>query len=139
MESIIRLGSVSLPALLLLFLAGCAGSNAPNEEQLPPGIQTPWGLIRGDASVGQKKARQLCSGCHKVEGVGNVLPGAPPFEQTVARDDVDKELLTRWLANPQAIKPGTLMPALGLSEADIEHLLAYLNNLRERQLSNTDR
>ena len=67
------------------------------------------------------------------------LPGAPPFARTVARDDVNNALLRRWLADPQSVRPGTLMPALGLSEADIEHVLAYLYELRSRQLKAEDR
>lgn len=67
-----------------------------------------------------------------------MLPGAPPFEKTVVRDDVNNSLLRRWLADPQTVKPGTLMPRLGLSEADIEHLLAYLYDLRQRRMSETD-
>jgi cytochrome c oxidase subunit II len=57
----------------------------------------------------------------------NTLPKRDP------RDDPDgsKNLnLKRWLRNPQAVKPGNLMPNLNLSDADIEALAAYLQSLR---------
>jgi cytochrome c oxidase subunit 2 len=36
------------------------------------------------------------------------------------------ENLTRWLKDPQAIKPGSLMPDLNLTDAEVTALVAYL-------------
>jgi cytochrome c oxidase subunit II len=41
----------------------------------------------------------------------------------------DEARLRAWLANPQAVKSGAQMPNLGLSEADIDALTAYLYSL----------
>jgi len=38
--------------------------------------------------------------------------------------------LAEWLAAPQHSKPGTLMPAAGVSGPALEHLVAYLESLR---------
>jgi cytochrome c oxidase subunit 2 len=38
----------------------------------------------------------------------------------------DPEYLRRWLANPSALKPNTEMPNLGLSETEIDALVAFL-------------
>jgi len=38
----------------------------------------------------------------------------------------NQQALTRWLIDPPAMKPGTLMPALGLSEDDARNIAAYL-------------
>jgi cytochrome c oxidase subunit 2 len=38
----------------------------------------------------------------------------------------DADFLRKWLKDPQAVKPGTQMPNLGLSDGDIESLLAFL-------------
>jgi cytochrome c oxidase subunit 2 len=35
-----------------------------------------------------------------------------------------------WIANPQALKPGTLMPATELSSAELHDVVAYLQTLR---------
>ena len=42
----------------------------------------------------------------------------------------NKENLTKWLANPAEIKPGTFMPNLELTEKEIEALIAYLGTLK---------
>ena len=40
------------------------------------------------------------------------------------------ENLTKWLANPAEIKPGTFMPNLELTESEINALIAYLETLK---------
>ena len=39
---------------------------------------------------------------------------------------VNEENLSKWLRNPAAMKPGTSMPNLGLSEQEINKLVEYL-------------
>lgn len=38
--------------------------------------------------------------------------------------------MVRWLRNPQAVTPRTLMPNLGVTEADARDIAAYLATLR---------
>ena len=38
--------------------------------------------------------------------------------------------LRLWIQNPDAIKPGSLMPAMKLSDADLDAVTAYLETLR---------
>ena len=49
--------------------------------------------------------------------VGGVLPNDPAH-------------LAEWLSNPQAVKPGSDMPNLGLSQDQINALVAYLESLK---------
>ncbi len=44
------------------------------------------------------------------------------------------EYLTKWLANPAEIKPGTFMPNLELTEKEINALIAYLGTLKWQKL-----
>ena len=37
--------------------------------------------------------------------------------------------LRLWIQNPDAIKPGALMPAMKLSDADLDAVTAYLETL----------
>jgi cytochrome c oxidase subunit 2 len=37
--------------------------------------------------------------------------------------------LAGWIANPQALKPGALMPNLGLTDDQIRYIVAYLQTL----------
>jgi cytochrome c oxidase subunit 2 len=41
-----------------------------------------------------------------------------------------KENLRLWIQNPDAIKPGSLMPAMKLSDADLDALVRYLETLQ---------
>jgi cytochrome c oxidase subunit 2 len=38
--------------------------------------------------------------------------------------------LARWLHDPSQVKPGNLMPDLGLSNRDVHALVAYLQGLK---------
>jgi cytochrome c oxidase subunit 2 len=40
------------------------------------------------------------------------------------------EMLRLWIKNPDAIKPGSKMPAMGLSDSDLDAVTAYLETLR---------
>jgi cytochrome c oxidase subunit 2 len=40
------------------------------------------------------------------------------------------ENLKLWIQNPDAIKPGALMPAMQLNDHDLNALTAYLETLR---------
>ena len=39
-------------------------------------------------------------------------------------------ILRRWVADPQTLKPGCLMPAFGLWERDRDEIVRYLLTLR---------
>jgi cytochrome c2 len=38
--------------------------------------------------------------------------------------------MIRFLRNPPAVKPGTLMPALGISEEEARHMAAFMYTLQ---------
>ena len=38
--------------------------------------------------------------------------------------------LRRWVADPQEIKPGCLMPAFGLSDRELDLVVDYLTTLK---------
>lgn len=38
--------------------------------------------------------------------------------------------MVAWLRDPPALKPGTTMPSVGVSEAEARHMAAYLDTLR---------
>ncbi len=52
--------------------------------------------------------------------------------QTLASGMVENnaENLRRWVADPQQIKPGCLMPAFGLRDQEREDMVCYLLSLR---------
>jgi len=85
-----------------------------------------------------------CRGCHKVGGVGG---DDGPDLTTVGQKDPGRldfsrvpgeRSLSAWFAehfrSPAAVVPGSLMPVLGLSEADIAQLVFYLLSLRRSEV-----
>lgn len=85
-----------------------------------------------------------CIACHAINGYtatsgadANVRVG-PNLTHFASRlkfagglfDNSDPAQIAAWLRNPQAVKQGAQMPDLGLSEADIEALVAYLMSLK---------
>jgi cytochrome c oxidase subunit 2 len=75
--------------------------------------------------------------CHTVRGTeagGRTAPDLTHFatRSTIAAGTVPntREHLTAWIADPQHLKPGNKMPPTGLSAADLEAIVAYLETLR---------
>jgi len=78
-----------------------------------------------------------CINCHAVAGtVANGRFG-PDLTHLMSRNTIaagaaanTPENLRLWIRNPGAIKPGSLMPAMELNDADLNALAAYLETLR---------
>ncbi len=68
---------------------------------------------------------QMCVPCHTVDGRGG---NVGPALDGVA-DRRDPENLTRWLHDPSAERPGTTMPTLPLTDAQIGELVTWLSTL----------
>ena len=78
-----------------------------------------------------------CINCHAVGGSvanGRFGPDLTHLmsRQTIASGAAENttEKLRLWIQNPDAIKPGSLMPAMNLSDADTDALVRYLETLR---------
>lgn len=79
---------------------------------------------------------QRCSSCHTIRGTrarGTIGPDLTHLatRSTLAAQTVPNTApwLARWISDPQRIKPGTKMPALDLSAAEVRSLVAYLRGL----------
>jgi cytochrome c oxidase subunit 2 len=78
-----------------------------------------------------------CINCHAISGtVANGRFG-PDLTHLMSRHTIGsgaaentKENLRRWIENPDAIKPGSLMPAMKVSDSDLDALTAYMETLR---------
>lgn len=77
-----------------------------------------------------------CTGCHMAPGIpggGQIGPNQAHFyaRPTIAGGVLPNtpESVELWLHNPPAVKPGTLMPNLGLSPQEIRDLTAFLYSL----------
>lgn len=72
---------------------------------------------------------QMCVACHALEGRGGTV--GPALDGV--GDRYDAEWIDRWLHDPPAVKQGTTMPRLPLTDAQIGELTTYLSTLRARQ------
>jgi cytochrome c oxidase subunit 2 len=78
-----------------------------------------------------------CINCHTVAGTVANGHFGPDLTHLMSRDTIaagaaknTPENLRQWILNPDAIKPGSLMPAMQLSDQDLDALTAYLETLR---------
>ena len=92
------------------------------------------------AAEGQQLiASKPCVGCHTIPGVpgatGTVGPnlGGVASRPKIAGGAVNNngpDDLKAWIMNPPALKPGTAMPNLGLSDDEATKIVAYLETLK---------
>mgnify|MGYP001296455702 CR=1 FL=1 len=78
-----------------------------------------------------------CGGCHVVSGVagavgetGPNLTGLGGRSQIADSLEMNGDNLREWLLDPPSVKPGTLMPNLGLSEDEVTVLSNWLLTLK---------
>lgn len=79
-----------------------------------------------------------CVGCHTVQGtvaqgkVGPELTHIASQKTPIAGvlSPVNEQNLTTWIHNPPAVKPGTLMPNLNLSDEQIQDIVQWLLTLK---------
>src|ERR1700676_1658791 len=102
------------------------------EEQRQPAA------VRDAGSQGQRIFETTaCINCHTVAGTVANGHFGPDLTHLMSRDTIaagaaknTPENLRQWILNPDAIKPGSLMPAMQLSDQDLDALTAYLETLR---------
>lgn len=92
----------------------------------------------GDVAQGAKLFQQMtCVNCHAIGGTPFQARVGPDLTHVASRQTLAAGLmpntpdnLTRWMRNPQAVKPGTYMPNLQLSDNDVRALVAYMETLK---------
>jgi cytochrome c2 len=108
-----------LPCIALIgtavFLTGL-GTRAPQPSQPPPDSLA----ARGQQVFVARK----CYACHTMDEPSS--PGKINLAESAGRDDVH---LRRWLANPMAMKPRTIMPNQGLDGEEMNALIAFIRSL----------
>ena len=78
-----------------------------------------------------------CINCHTVRGTGANGRFGPDLTHLMSRATIASgaaentpENLRLWIENPDAIKPGSLMPAMKLSDSELDALVRYMQSLR---------
>lgn len=97
------------------------------QQPIPP-------IQNGPAAEGAKLFTRLtCANCHSVNSTNGQPSVAPDLAHLAQRRTLGAGVLEntpanllRWLKNPQAIKPGSLMPNLQLTDQQVQDLALYL-------------
>ena len=102
------------------------------QHQQQPGVQ--------DASVAAGRhvfETEACTNCHAVAGTAAIGTFGPDLTHLMSRATLASgivpntpENLRNWIHDPNDLKPGVLMPAMQLSDQQIDALVAYLSTLR---------
>jgi cytochrome c oxidase subunit II len=81
--------------------------------------------------------RTACINCHAVSGTVATGTFGPDLTHLMSRDTIaagavanTPENLRRWIRDPSVIKPGSKMPAMGLSDLELNAMAQYLETLR---------
>jgi cytochrome c oxidase subunit 2 len=93
-----------------------------------------------DSKAGEGKRvfeRTACINCHTVTGTAGNGRFGPDLTHLMSRSTIaagaaanTPETLRLWIQNPEAIKPGALMPAMQLSNAELDAVVGYMETLR---------
>jgi len=78
-----------------------------------------------------------CLNCHAINGTNGNGRFGPDLTHLMSRQTIasgaaenNPQNLRLWIQNPDAIKPGSLMPAMKLSDSDLDALVRYLVTLQ---------
>jgi cytochrome c len=122
--------ALTVLSLALLTAVACVGDDPDEGARLAAPAE-------GDADVGREALRQYgCASCHVIPGVtGANNHVGPPLTSFARREYIAGTLINTpdnlrlWLQEPDAIRPGTAMPATGVTDEDAWHIIAYLATL----------
>ena len=91
----------------------------PAKPDLQP-VAAPATAVSGNAPV---MYTQICASCHSLGGVGG--NAGPALDGIGTRQDT--AWLDKWLIDPAAVKPGTTMPKLPMSDSERAELVSFLS------------
>jgi cytochrome c oxidase subunit 2 len=108
-------------------------------EEFDRWIQEQTRPARADASVSEGKKifeTTACVNCHNVAGTVANGQFGPDLTHLMSRETIaagivsnTPENLRRWIQNPETFKPGSLMPAMGLGDRELNAVTAYMETL----------
>ena len=107
------------------------------EAQHRPAV-TDLAALDSTASAGRRVfLGTACISCHTVNGTVATGRYGPDLTHLMSRTTIaagaapnTRERLRAWVKDPDAVKPGALMPAMQLDDARLDELIAYLTTLQ---------
>lgn len=102
------------------------------KDQQQPGIQDP--AVAAGRRIFETEA---CMNCHTIRGTAATGRFGPDLTHLMSRDTLasgvvpnTRENLRQWIKDPDSFKSGSLMPAMQLSNEQLDELTAYLETLK---------
>jgi cytochrome c2 len=129
--------TVFLVSLNPALQSGKAGGTPNQLAELAPAADLSPGSPAAEGA--QIIATKPCVGCHTIPGIpgatGQVGPnlGGVASRPKIAGGAVPNtgpDDLKKWILNPPALKPGTAMPNVGLTDDEATKIVAYLETLK---------
>ena len=95
-------------------------------------------MVSGQVAAGRQVFESnACVNCHTVSGTAANGKFGPDLTHLMSRSTIaagaatnTQDNLRLWIKEPDAIKPGALMPAMQLEDRDVDALVAYLMSLQ---------
>jgi cytochrome c oxidase subunit 2 len=96
---------------------------------------------QGGQAAGSRGRRvfesMACINCHTISNTPASGKFGPDLTHIMSRDTIaagaalnTRQQLRLWIKNPDAIKPGSKMPAMGLTDQEVDAVATYLETLR---------
>jgi len=86
--------------------------------------------------IGQQRFQRHCAACHTIRGTPAGGAVGPDLTHLMSRTTIAAGILTNtpanlggWIANPQSIKPGSMMPNVELTGPELQAIETYLRTL----------
>ncbi|MGO9604704.1 MAG: cytochrome c oxidase subunit II [Candidatus Binataceae bacterium] len=106
------------------------------KTQLAPPLAADKAVDPAAADGAEIFANSPCTSCHRIDGVSKGYMG-PDLSHFGARTTLAGAIMpntpdnvAKWITDPEKLKPGALMPKLGLSGKQLDDLVAYLESLK---------
>jgi cytochrome c oxidase subunit 2 len=102
------------------------------QNQQKPAVSDPSGAPGSALFI-----TKTCFACHTIRGTAAVGTVGPDLTHLMSRDTIaagvlpnTPENLHAWIRNPEAIKAGSKMPVIDMTDEELNQIVAYLTTLR---------
>src|SRR5215216_4628319 len=132
-------GGIALLSATFVLVASACSSPPPSGSQPTTAVAgSSASTSGGDAQKGRTLLIEKgCGACHTARGVpeatGSIGPNLTGIASRPRIADTlpnTPENMKRWIINPSVVKPGTMMPPLGLSDKEADDLVSFLETLK---------
>jgi mono/diheme cytochrome c family protein len=108
------------------------------DGRIPKIAQVAQAITPDLAAQGEKLywEKYPCFTCHQIQGKAGGAAVGPDLTDAWRR--LNPDWMVQWIKNPQAFEPATLMPNLGVSEAEAVAIVAYLESVSRQMTAQAD-